>query len=274
MVAAAVIGGAVASAGIGAIGSASAAGSAANATNNATNASIAEQNAALQQQATLSAPYRALGQGAIPTLQGLLGIGGQPATGASGGAGGLTGPNASGPGAAAATSSSTSGTGAQNTAQIEQTLQNMPGYQFTQQQGTQNTVNQAAAMGLGLSGNTLEGLSQFNTGLADQTYQQQIGNLENTVNTGQAAAAGQAANIGNAAGNISSSLTSQGNNLAGIYSNEIAGITKAAGNGINQGIGAYTLAGLGNPSDGIPDIAAGSGAGSAGNVAGGMFWPS
>lgn len=214
MVAAAAIGAAA----IGAAGSAVAGSEAAGATTSATNAAVSEQNAALAQQANLAAPYTQLGQSAIPQLQSLLGIG-------------------------------TPGQGGQpSTASVQQALAQTPGYQFTQQQGTQNTLNAASAQGLALSGNTLQGLSQFNAGLADQTYQQAVGNAKNVVGLGQAAAAGQAANIGNAASNISNAVIGQGNTLAGIDANTIAGITKSAGNAANAFTTNQTLADLDNTS--------------------------
>lgn len=213
MVAAAIVGAAV----VGGVGTAVAGSEAAGATKSASNAAIQQQQMALQQQATLSAPYRSLGESAVPKLQQLLGIG--PA-----------------------------GQSAQATTDAQlAALRNTPGYQFQQQQGTQNTVNAASAQGMSLSGNTLEGLSKFNQGLADTTYQQTVGNLENTVNTGQAAAAGQAANVGNAASNIGNTLVNQGNTLAGIDVNTAAGITKALGNGANQYMTNQTLQGLSNP---------------------------
>lgn len=193
---------------IGAAGSVAAGAEAADATKSASNAAISQQQQALQQQSELSQPYRNLGQSAIPQLQGLLGLNGQDPTAA---------------------------------------LRATPGYQFQQQQGTQNTLNAASAQGMNLSGNTLEGLSKFNQGLADTTYQQAVGNAQNVVDQGQAAAAGQAANIGNAADNISSNLINQGNTLAGIDANTIAGISKSVGNGANQAITANTLAGLNSP---------------------------
>jgi hypothetical protein len=147
-----------------------------------------------------------------------------------------------GPGAAGKTSQQISD-------QQLQTLRNTPGYQFQQQQGQQNTLNAASAMGMGLSGNTLEGLSKFNQGLADTTYQQTVGNLENTVNTGQAAAAGQAANVGNAAANTGNIMLNQGNTMAGIEANRVAGITKSIGNAANQ---YQTLSGLSNPGGSSP----------------------
>jgi hypothetical protein len=100
-------------------------------------------------------------------------------------------------------------------------------------------------MGLGLSGNTLEGLQKFGTGLADQTYQQAIGNLMGVVDTGQAAAAGQAANVGQGASNISNALIGQGQTMAGIDANTIAGITKSLGGVGNNLVLNNTLAGLG-----------------------------
>lgn len=218
-IAAAIVGGAV----VGGIGTAVAGHEAAGATTSATNAAIAQQNQALQQQAQLSAPYRALGQQAIPTLENLLGIG------KGGQAGALS------------------------------ALRATPGYQFEQQQGTQGTVNQAAAMGLGLSGNTLQGLSRFNQGLADTTYQQQLGNIFNTVGLGQAAAAGQAANIGNAASNISGLISNQGNTLAGIDANTVAGLTKSIGSGVDQYVLANTLAGLQNQNPGGLNYTPGTG---------------
>lgn len=185
----------------------------------------------MAQQAELTAPYRALGEGAIPQLQTLLGI--TPA--------GQT------PAQAAQASQ----------AQIDQ-LRNMPGYQFQQQQGTQNTINAATAMGLGLSGNTLEGLSRFNQGLADTTYQQEVGNLQNLVTTGESAATNQASNVGNAATNISGTLVNQGNTLAGIDANTVAGLTKSVGNAANQYQEYQTLKGLNNPGYTVPsDISTG-----------------
>lgn len=195
-------------------GTAIAGSEAAGATTAASNAAIQEQNTALAAQTKAAAPYTALGQSAVPQLQSLLGIG-------------------------------TPGQNGQPTSATQlAALRNTPGYQFQQAEGTQNTLNAANASGLLNSGNTLQALSEFNQGLADTTYQQAVGNAENVVNTGQAAAAGQAANIGNAANNISSNLINQGNTLAGIDANVVAGITKSAGNAANTYTTNNTLAGL------------------------------
>lgn len=150
--------------------------------------------------------------------------------------------------AGGAPASATGGQPAQATSPLD-ALRSMPGYQFQQQQGTQNTINAASAQGMSLSGNTLKGLSEFNQGLADTTYQQEVGDLQNVVSTGQAAAAGQAANVGNAAANIGNTLVNQGNTLAGIDANVAAGISKSVGNASNQYVTNQTLQGLNNPNN-------------------------
>ena len=217
MVAAAIVGAAA----IGAAGSAVAGSEAASATQSASNAAIAQQQAALQQQAQLSAPYRQLGQNAMGAYQNLLGIGAN---------------------------------GQVNPQLAEQTLQNMPGYQFQQQQGQQQTLNAASAMGLGLSGNTLQALSKYNQGLADSTYQQELQNLLAPVQLGQAAAAGQAANIGNAANNMSNIMVGQGQNQANIAIGEMGGITGSINNAVNQYTTMNTLKGLQGASGFNPNL--------------------
>ena len=49
--------------------------------------------------------------------------------------------------------------------------QNSPGYQFTATQGTNAILKGAAAAGGNISGGTLKSLDSYNTGLADNTYQ-------------------------------------------------------------------------------------------------------
>jgi len=193
-----------------------AANQAGNATSNASNAAINQQQQALANQNTLSQPYRDLGTSAIPQYQALLGLGPQGAAGEQA--------------ALAAT----------------------PGYQFTQQQGQQQTLAGAASMGMPLSGNTLTALDKFNTGLADQTYQNAVGNVANAVGSGQAAAAGQAQNVGNAASNTGNLLVNQGNTLAGIDSNLAAGLSKIGSNVGNSLITNNTLANLNS----VPSVGA------------------
>lgn len=268
MVAAAIIGGAA----VGAAGSAYAGSKAAKATKNASDASLQAQREALAQQEQMSRPYRGLGESAIPQLQSLLGL--SPVTPA-----GTPTPNVSTPrvpsrgggplskgiydlltqpgGAWAPTAGGgvqpIMSTGLQDPSQSQSmdplaTLRATPGYQFALEQGLQGATNAATAQGMSLSGNTLQALDRYGTGLADQTYGEQIARLMGVANLGQAAAAGQAANIGAAANNIGSTLINQGNTMAGINANTIAGITKAIGSGIDQYGQSQTLAGLTNPS--------------------------
>ena len=192
---------AVGAASLGAVGSIVAGNEAASATRDASNAAIQQQQMALAQQKELAAPYTGLGQTAMGAYQNLLGIGKD---------------------------------GKINPQLAQQTLQNMPGYQFQQQQGQQQTLAAAGAMGMGLSGNTLEALSKYNQGLAQSTYQQELQNLLQPVQIGQAAAAGQAANVGNAASNIGNIAMNQGQNQANIAIGQMGGITGAIGNAMNQ----------------------------------------
>lgn len=130
-------------------------------------------------------------------------------------------------------------------------LANTPGYQFALTQGLKSTNNSLAAQGLGLSGAQAKGLSQYATGLADQTYGNQynralstyntnyqvaannVNNLQSLVNTGQNSAA-QTGQAGiNAANNAGNYLTQQGNAQAA----GIAGV----GNAVNSGINNYML---------------------------------
>jgi hypothetical protein len=130
-------------------------------------------------------------------------------------------------------------------------LQNTPGYQFALTQGLKSTNNALAAQGLGLSGAQAKGLSQYATGLADQTYgnqynralstyntnfsaaQNNVGNLQNLLNVGQNSAA-QTGQAGvQAANNAGNYLTQQGNAQAA----GIAGV----GNAVNSGINNYML---------------------------------
>lgn len=205
------IGGGLAAAGTVAAGAMSA-----DATKSATNAAITQQQSALTQQSQLSQPYRDLGSSNIDTYQKLLTGGGGPNAGAN----------------------------------IEQTLQQTPGYQATLTTGTEAAERSAAASGLNLSGNQVAGVEQFGAQLGDQTYQQQLNNLLQPIQLGQAAAAGQAANVGTSASNISNALIGQGNNTANIDANTIAGITKAGSNATNSYLTYNTLQGLNNPGGG------------------------
>ena len=224
-VAAAVVGSAV----IGAGAVVASSSSAARASNRASRAAIEQQQQALAQQERLSAPYRELGQQAMPAYMSLLGL---------------------------------SPDGTQVDPKLAQeTLRNMPGYQFAQQEGQRGTLQAAGAMGMGLSGNTLAALDRYNVGLADQTYQDELRNLLAPVGIGQAAAANQAANVGTSAANIGNIQQQQGANLANIGINRAAGITNAIGQGVNQYVTQQTLRNLGGMAPGSFTDYSGSGLG-------------
>lgn len=114
-------------------------------------------------------------------------------------------------------------------------LEATPGYQFAKQQGDQGTINAATATGMNLSGNTLEALSNYNEGLATNTFNSEVGNLEGAVNTGLSATSG-AATAGLTAGGVVSGLEAgQGSQDAQLLSNEGTGIANVSiGQGTND----------------------------------------
>lgn len=219
MVAAAVVGGAV----VGGVASNMAAGKQADAAGKAADQSA---EASAQMRADLS-PYNQVGQQAISPLWSAMGY----TTDAGGNR--VANPNSV----------------LQQQFQFNpKDLASTPGYQFALTQGLKSTNNSLAAQGLGLSGAQAKGLSQYATGLADQTYgnqydralstyntnfsaaQNNVGNLQNLLNVGQNSAA-QTGQAGiNAANNAGNYLTQQGNAQAA----GIAGIGNAANSGINN----------------------------------------
>ncbi len=185
---------------------------AADATEEATKMQVQAQQDALAQQERLSAPYRGLGESAIPAYQRLLGIGPK---------GQQLSPQ-----------------------QISQQLTQMPGYQFQLSQGLDATKRQAAAMGLGLSGNTLQALDKYSQGLASTSYQNQLENLLNPIKIGQASATNQAAASGQTGANLSNIYGAQGQNQANIALGTVQGVTNAIGGATNNLVTMNTLQGL------------------------------
>ena len=87
-------------------------------------------------------------------------------------------------------------------------LENIPGYQFARDQGVQQVNRQLGSMGL--TGAQVKGISRFVTGLADQTYGNQVNRLQSAVNTGESAGA-QTGSIGASYGSgISNTIVGQG----------------------------------------------------------------
>lgn len=94
---------------------------------------------------------------------------------------------------------------------IQASLESLPGYQFARTQGLKATQNAAAARGLGVSGAALKGAAKFATGLADQTYGDQVNRLQNVATMGQNAAAQTGSMATTNAGNIANNITGIGN---------------------------------------------------------------
>lgn len=122
-----------------------------------------------------------------------------------------------------------------NPSTAQNTLQRLPGYQFTLQQGLKSVQNSAAARGLGVSGAALKGAAQYATGLSNSTYGTYVNNLLGASTIGEnagAALAGVGSNTGN---QISSNQIGAGNAQAAAY-NSIGGAVGNAANSTVQGI--------------------------------------
>ena len=110
-------------------------------------------------------------------------------------------------------------------------LSQIPGYQFTLDQGTQNILRQNAAQGFGtgpggLSGNTMADLAKFTTGLANTNYQNYVGDLQPYL-SGQLTTGGQIANLYQNLGGIQNQ---NANTLANIDYGTEAGVGNAQAN--------------------------------------------
>ena len=129
----------------------------------------------------------------------------------------------------------------------EAALRATPGYQFNLNQGLESVQNSAAARGLGTSGAALKGASEYATGLADSTYQNQFNNAVTTqtnsfnrllslAQLGQSSAVNQG-NIGQqTAANIGANAVGAGNAIA---ANDIAASNSIGSAASNLGTLAY-----------------------------------
>jgi len=106
-------------------------------------------------------------------------------------------------------------------------LQTTPGYQFQLGQG-QNAINASAAQNGTLnSGNLLTALSNYNQGLAQNTYQNAVSNLSPLASLANSSAGGMAGVLGGEA----SGLTGNNNQLAQLLDNMWSGIGNAQAGG-------------------------------------------
>ena len=121
-------------------------------------------------------------------------------------------------------------------ASILKALQSSPGYKFALQQGDQATINAASAGGFGVnSGNTLEALSKYNQGLATDTYQNAVANLENLAGIGFNASTLAAGADLSTAGGVSNIDVGSGTTLADLYSQRGTALGNVdIGQGTNQ----------------------------------------
>jgi hypothetical protein len=130
-----------------------------------------------------------------------------------------------------------------------------PGYSFRMSEGLKALERSAASRGILQSGQTLKDITRFGQDAASQEYQNafqrylterqaRLQPLEYRIGLGQAAASGQAANVGSTATNVGNLTTSLGNiNSAGImgqsnaYNNmlgNIAGVATDAASAYGQ----------------------------------------
>jgi hypothetical protein len=128
-----------------------------------------------------------------------------------------------------------------------------PGYNFRLAEGMKALERSAAARGLLQSGGTLKGIQQYGQNLASDEYQNafqrylterqaKLSPLEYQIGLGQAAASGQAANVGTTASSISELTQALGNigaQRAVAQGNIAASTAGNIGNAFSQGAGAY-----------------------------------
>ena len=93
----------------------------------------------------------------------------------------------------------------------QQALQNTPGYQFQLQQGAQNVLRNQAQAGQTNSGATDLALQQQGQGLANQTYNQAVQNLQPFLQYGTNAANQNLQGYGALGNAINQNVTTQGN---------------------------------------------------------------
>lgn len=136
-------------------------------------------------------------------------------------------------------------------------FQTDPGYNFRLAEGIKGLERSAAARGLLQSGGTLKGIQQYGQNVASEEYQnafnrylleqtkmreERLAPLEYQIGLGQAAASGQAANVGTTANSISELTQALGNigaQRAVAQGNIAASTAGNIGNIFAQGAGAY-----------------------------------
>ena len=98
-------------------------------------------------------------------------------------------------------------------------LESTPGYQWARQQALGAMTNSQAAKGLGTSGNLVQGIGTTATGLASQTFQDQLKNYMAQNLQAYNMLMGPSELGGRAAGQLASSATGLGGQMIGAYTN-------------------------------------------------------
>ena len=110
----------------------------------------------------------------------------------------------------------------------QEQLESTPGYQWAKQQALGAMTNSAAAKGLGTSGNLVQGIGETATGLASQTYQQQLQNYMNQNLQAYNMLMGPSQIGATAAGNLSQAALQSGQ----LTGNAMMGAGTALGQGV------------------------------------------
>jgi hypothetical protein len=116
--------------------------------------------------------------------------------------------------------------GPQGNAQAVANFQGSPGYQYGVDQATQNYMRNAASTGSLGSGNTAAGITGLAQNLANQNWQQYVGNLQPFIGASTANAGGAQAGYNAMAGNTAQNYGTQANLAYG--SNVAQGNAQAA----------------------------------------------
>ena len=125
----------------------------------------------------------------------------------------------------------------------QQQLEQTPGYQWAKQQTLGAMTNSGAARGLGASGNLVQGIGQAATGLASQTFQQQLQNYMNQNQQAYNMLMGPSQLGATAANTLASGGMQLGQSMMNAYGgvgNTLGAATMGAGNALSGGIQSLT----------------------------------
>lgn len=121
-----------------------------------------------------------------------------------------------------------------------------PQYNFVRTEGLRGITN-AASTGAGLSGNTLEGLTRYSSGLASGEFNSYVDRLFGIAGLGSDATGKGVAASQNTASNLANIYTNQGNARASAYNTTAAGVNNAVQGGLqNWAFNTYMNHGGGN----------------------------